>query len=101
MNKIIKNKIKELTQLCIDYQVKSMHIFGSAATDEFSSSSDIDLLIKFENLNSEQYADNYFDLHYHLEALFGREIDLLTESSLSNPYFVAKLEQTKQLIYAA
>ena len=74
MNKIIKEKIAELNQLCKDYQVKSMHIFGSATTAEFNSSSDIDLLIKFENLNSMQYADNYFDLHYRLQALFGSKI---------------------------
>lgn len=101
MNKIIKSKLKELTQLCKDYQVRTLHIFGSVTTDEFSSSSDIDLLIKFENINVEQYTNNYFELHYRLQALFGREIDLLTENSLSNPYFIEKIEQTKKLIYAA
>lgn len=99
MNIIIKEKLKELTQLCKDYKVSSLHIFGSATTDEFNSTSDIDLLISFENIGYEQYTDNYFELHYRLQNLFGRSIDLLTANSLSNPYFIEKIEQTKQLIY--
>jgi len=70
-------------------------------TDKFNENSDIDLLISFDNLSIDEYTDNYFDLHYKLENLFKREIDLLTDKSLSNPYFIQSLEQTKQLIYAA
>lgn len=78
-----------------------MHVFGSASSENFDNSSDIDLLIEFDNLTVEQYTDNYFDLHYKLQELFNRDIDLLTLNSLSNPYFVKNIEQTKQLIYAA
>jgi len=78
-----------------------MYAFGSVCTDKFNENSDIDLLISFDNLSIDEYTDNYFDLHYKLENLFKREIDLLTDKSLSNPYFIQSLEQTKQLIYAA
>ena len=101
MNKIINDKIEDLIKLCNIYKVKSMYAFGSVCTDKFDENSDIDLLISFENLTIDQYTDNYFDLHYKLEDLFKREIDLLTDKSLSNPYFIQNLEQTKQLIYAA
>ncbi len=76
-----------------------MYAFGSVCTDKFNDSSDIDLLISFDNLSIEQYTENYFDLHYKLQDLFKRRIDLLTENSLSNPYFIKGIEQTKQLIY--
>ena len=49
----------------------------------------------------DKYTDNYFELHYHLQDLFNRKIDLITENSLSNPYFIESLEETKQLLYAA
>ena len=101
MNKIINDKIEDLIHLCNIYKVKSMYAFGSVCTDNFDENSDIDLLISFDNLTIDQYTDNYFDLHYKLEDLFKREIDLLTDKSLSNPYFILSLEQTKQLIYAA
>lgn len=101
MNAIISNKIDELKQLCNIYNVKTMHAFGSVCTDKFNEQSDIDLLISFDNLSIEKYTDNYFDLHYKLQDLFNRKIDLLTDKSLSNPYFIKGIERTKQLIYAA
>lgn len=101
MNKIIGDKLDELKQLCKTYKVKTMYIFGSVCTDKFNDSSDIDILISFDNLSVEEYTDNYFELHYKLQELFNRKIDLLTERSLSNPYFIRALEQTKQLVYAA
>ena len=101
MNKILTEKLDELIKLCKLFSVKKMHVFGSASTDNFSDTSDIDLLIEFENLTIEQYTDNYFELHHKLQDLFGRKIDLLTEKSLSNPYFIKKIEQTKKLVYAA
>ena len=101
MNKILSDRINELKQLCNTYSVKSMYVFGSVCTDKFNEKSDIDFLISFRNLSIEEYTDNYFDLHYKLQDMFSRKIDLLTENSLSNPYFIKGIEQTKQLIYAA
>ena len=101
MNSIITEKVNELKTLCNKYIVKSMYVFGSVCTEKFNDTSDIDILISFKELSIEQYTDNYFELHYKLQDLFGRKIDLLTEKSLSNPFFIKGVEQTKQLIYAA
>ena len=101
MNKIVTDRIEALKQLCNTYNIKSMYVFGSVCTAQFNDNSDIDILISFDNLSIDQYTDNYFDLHYKLQDLFGRNIDLLTDKSLSNPYFIKAIEQTKQLIYAA
>jgi predicted nucleotidyltransferase len=101
MDKIVFDRLDELKQLCTTYRVKSMYVFGSVCTDKFNDDSDIDILISFNNLSIEEYTDNYFELHYKLQDLFGRKIDLLTEKSLSNPYFIKGIEQTKRLIYAA
>lgn len=101
MNQIVTNKLNELKQLCLDYKVREMYVFGSVCTEKFGKQSDIDFLISFDDLPVDQYADNYFELHYKLEELFKREIDLVTVNSLSNPYFIKEIEQTKRLIYAA
>lgn len=101
MQQIIKDKLDALKELCILYDVKSMYLFGSAANKEFNEKSDIDILVSFKEISVEKYTDNYFDLHYKLEELFGRKIDLLTENSLSNPYLIESIEETKQLLYAA
>ena len=101
MQKFILDKIRELKKICETYDVRTMYIFGSACTDKFNNSSDIDILVSFKDISIEKYTDNYFELHYRLEELFGRKIDLLTENSLSNPYFIESIEETKQLLYAA
>ena len=100
MQKFILDKIKELKKLCETYDVRTLYIFGSASTDKFNSSSDIDILVSFKDISIEKYTDNYFELHYRLEELFKRKIDLITENSLSNPYFIESIEETKQLLYA-
>jgi len=101
MQKFILDKIQELKKICEVYDVRAMYIFGSAVTNKFNKNSDIDILVSFKDISIEKYTDNYFNLHYKLEELFGRKIDLITENSLSNPYLIESIEETKQLLYAA
>ena len=90
-----------LAQLCTHYQVRSLEIFGSAATGKLREDSDLDFLVDFQPVDSMSPADQYFGLLEALEELFGRRVDLLTRRSLRNPYFVNSVENTRQLLYAA
>jgi predicted nucleotidyltransferase len=101
MNKIIEGKEKAIRDLCKQYDVKSLYLFGSANTGKFKDSSDIDILVSFKDISVERYTDNYFELHYKFEELFKRKIDLVTVNSLSNPFFIKNIEETKILLYAA
>jgi predicted nucleotidyltransferase len=83
------------------YDIKTMYVFGSATTGDFNETSDIDILISFKEIPYDKYTDNYFELHEKLEELFKRKVDLLTEKSLSNPYFIQSVGNTKQLLYTA
>ncbi len=63
--------------------------------------SDMDFLIDFDkDLSINDYTENYFSLHDKLQELFKRNVDLITQRSLSNPYFIKSVDQTKQLLYA-
>jgi len=100
MNQIISEHIDELTKICESLNIKRMNVFGSAVSGKFNKESDIDFLIKFsEELTGDQYAENYFKLHYKLKELFNREIDIITEPTLSNPFFIESINNSKQLIY--
>ena len=69
-------------------------------TSTFSENSDIDLLIDFEpDISIEDYTDNFFSLREKFSNLFKRDIDLVTRRSLSNPFFIQDVEQSKLLIY--
>ena len=97
----VKKYLSELKSLCIKYEVKTMYLFGSATSDSFRADSDIDILISFKEIPFGRYSDNYFNLHAELEKLFARKVDLVTERSLTNPYFIKNIAQSKELLYAA
>lgn len=102
MNPLIANKIDEISELCHENHVRSLSLFGSVTDPKrFNESSDIDLIVSFktEEISLEDYAEAYFRLTFGLENLLGREIDLVTERSLSNPYFIEELKRTKVEIY--
>lgn len=99
MNALIEKNLKQIKKICKKYDVEKLHAFGSITTSDFNDKSDVDLLIKFKDIPFERYADNYFRLHDLFEEIFDRKVDLLTENSLSNPYFIKKLMQTKTIIY--
>ena len=46
-----------------------------------------------------EYADNFFDFIDELKVLFGRDIDMVCEDAVKNPYFRKELDATKRLIY--
>lgn len=100
MHPIIQNQILAIKALCKQCRVKSLYAFGSVTTSRFSEKSDIDLLIDFEpNISIDDYTDNFFFLREKFAALFNRDVDLVTRRSLSNPFFIENVEQSKVLIY--
>lgn len=100
MNPIITNHISEIITLCQLHRVDSLYAFGSVCRPDFDDESDIDFLVYFEAMDFGDYADNYFQLCDKLEKLLQRKVDLVTDKSLSNPYFIKTLEKTKTEIYA-
>ena len=76
-----------------------MYVFGSVLTKDFSSASDIDFLVNFENVAPEKYFDNYMDLKTCLEQLFNRSVDLVEEQTVKNPVLRRTIERNKKLIY--
>ncbi len=103
MHPIIEQRKQELRTICKRLKIRRLYAFGSAVTsDKFRENSDIDFLISFDdNISPEEYSENYFQLQYKLRELFNREIDVITERSLSNPYFIESINKNKVLIYEA
>ena len=92
----------ELQALCRRFRVRSLEVFGSAATGHFhGDTSDLDFLVEFEPQVSAGYADLYFGLLESLRALFGRPVDLVVASTIRNPYFRQAVDGSRTLLYAA
>ena len=97
--KLIQDNMDSLKLLCMKYHVGKLFVFGSVVNPSFEPDSDIDFLVSFKKIRLEEYADNYFDFKFSLEDLFKREIDLLEEKALKNPYLIKSIGSSKQLIY--
>jgi len=96
---IVEKNIDRLKRLCKKYKVAKLYVFGSVISNRFNKESDIDFLVTFDKINLEDYADNYFDLKFSLEDLFKRNIDLLEEKAIKNPFFKKTIDNSKELIF--
>ena len=70
---------KEMPYLKERFSVNYIGLFGSYSREEQKESSDIDILVEF----NKSTFDNYMDLIFYLEELFGKKIELVTKKSLN------------------
>lgn len=96
---IVESNIDVINNLCKRHKVRQLFIFGSVLTNRFKKNSDIDFIVEFQGIGLYDYADNYFDFKDSLQHLFKREVDLLEEQAIRNPYLRKSIDSSKQLIY--
>ncbi len=75
------------------FGVRRIGLFGSFARGEQKDTSDVDILVEFE----EPTFDNFMNLAFFLEDLFGRRVELVTPDSLS-PYIAPYVK--KEVVWA-
>ena len=100
----MKNQVKAdllatVIQSLQAHGVTKAFLFGSALTPNFGADSDVDLLVTFGDVYLLDFADNFFELKEELEAILDRQVDLVIEKDLRNPYLIASIDRTKQLLY--
>lgn len=76
LNALSKNR--EMIKL---FGVTSLGIFGSFRKGKIKESSDVDLLVDFDP--AKKSFDNFMDLSFFLEGIFGRKVEIVTTQSLS------------------
>lgn len=77
-----------------------MALFGSALTDEFTSDSDVDLLVTFAP-DAHWSLFDQVDMADELSGILGRKVDLVERAALRNPYRRHAILRRQQVIYAA
>ncbi|MDQ2721131.1 MAG: nucleotidyltransferase domain-containing protein [Bacteroidota bacterium] len=101
MNILIKGSLDKIIGSCKKHNVKSLEIFGSATRNDFNETSDVDFLYEFDNVKIAEldYADNYFEFLFSLQNILKRNIDLVPNEKLQNPYLLNKINSEKVKIY--
>ena len=101
MNPIVSERKQDLARLCEERRVERLDVFGSAVTGDFDpETSDLDFLVTFRESAADGDAfKRQIGLKDALEALFGRKVDVVPERSITNEYFRANVEDTREAVY--
>lgn len=96
----ISQKKNYFETFCSDNHVRSLYGFGSAVRSDFNAEkSDVDLLVEIDEpdpVKRGEYLMNFWD---KMEDFFKRKVDLLTPSSIKNPYLKDSIDKSKVLLY--
>ncbi len=101
---LITEKHSALAEVCRRFNVRRLELFGSATSqrDFDPERSDLDFLVEWPpNQDLGPWLAHYFDLKTELEGLFNRRVDLIMASAPKNPFFIAEMNRTRQLVYEA
>jgi predicted nucleotidyltransferase len=101
MISLVETKRDEIAELCKQFRVRRLDVFGSAATGAFDpATSDIDFIVDLGEYER-GVAKRYFRFADALEALLGRDVDLITEAQITNPYFRESVNSSRENVYEA
>ena len=85
---------------CRKWKVRRLSLFGSVLREDFGPQSDVDVLVSFQPDSTWDLLDLVV-LRDELTALFEREVDLVEEEGLRNPFRRSNVLSTRQVVYAA
>ena len=78
----IENYNSEIIRICRKYNVKLLAVFGSALSEDFTESSDIDFLLELDK--AKDGIKRYMNIKFELENLFNRSVDLIMPKAIRN-----------------
>lgn len=91
---------ERLTDLCRRWRVAQLSLFGSVLRPDFRPDSDVDVLLTFSPEAPWTLLD-MTRLQDELALILGRNVDVVEEKSLKNPFRRREILRTRQVLYAA
>jgi hypothetical protein len=89
----------EIDKLCEMYNVESLFSLDNIEPNIFTNNSDLELIVKFKEMDLMGYANNYFDFKFKLQDLLNLEISLIEYHAIKSPYYKETVDQHKHLVY--
>jgi predicted nucleotidyltransferase len=89
----------KVAAFCRKWKIREFSLFGSVLREDFRPDSDVDVLVSLEP-DAPWSLWEWFDMKEELTDLFGRDVDLLEEAGLRNPFRRHAILTSKQVINA-
>jgi predicted nucleotidyltransferase len=102
-NPVIAEHLPAIRELCREFGVARLEVFGSVCTPEFDPErSDVDFLVSYpDDYDFGPWLKRYFDLNERLASLLGRPVDLAMTGALRNKWFRREAAKTRTPIFDA
>ncbi len=88
-----------IDEFCRRHHIRRLAFFGSVLRDDFTPSSDVDVLVEFEPGKTPGFA--FFSMEEELSRILGRRVDLNTPNSLSKYFRDEVLAEAEELYVQA
>lgn len=95
----IQPPIADVADFCRRHGIARLSLFGSVLREDFSASSDVDVLVEFLPGNSPGFIA-FAGMQMELSRILGRTVDLKTPAELSG-YFRDEVLREARLLHAA
>jgi len=100
MNFGIELPMEKIEKFCKKWKVEKFSLFGSVLREDFRTGSDIDVLVSFQKDAGWDLFD-MVDMLEELKAIFGRDVDLVEEGSITNPFRRHSIMTSRRVLYAS
>ncbi len=91
---------ERIAELCRNWRIAELSLFGSVLREDFRADSDVDVLVVFEP-GATPVLEAWLDLRDELRAMFGRDVDLVERRLITNPFRRHEILTTRRVLYAA
>ena len=89
-----------ILEFCNRWKITEFSLFGSAIRDDFLPESDVDVLVSFSS-DADWSLLDLIQMQDELREIFGREVDLVEEAGIRNPFRRHAILSSKKVVYAA
>ena len=86
-------------RLAVARHIRELRLFGSQARGDARSDSDVDLMVSFQGEVPDLWT--FTRLIREMQEVFGRQVDLLTDQHIRNPFTRRSVQRDLKTIYAA
>ncbi len=91
--------LRRIEDFCRKWRVEELSLFGSVLRDDFSSESDVDVLVTFSP-EAQVSLPDFVEMQEELQEILRRNVDLVSKGGLRNPFRRHEILTTRQIVYA-